>query len=206
MSVVNMIDRVTKWAWDEICSKIKLKLPPSDDKAPVAVGVDYKLVTPAAFSMYVPTKEKLPPNVISPIPSLCVRCVDGAEDLASNSGIINLQFCFSTWDTGLHGSDVLIPDAALNAHKWTGPEASDYFSRNNDGWRDAWNWVDIALRELESVTNIDGLLIDRSTPIKYGPLTEQEAIPDYYPFWFAWVSFSLAYPLMRNIKDLENFL
>ena len=66
--------------------------------------------------------------------------------------------------------------------------------------------VDIALREVESVTNIDGLVIDRSVPVKFGPFTEQESIPDFYPFWFAWVSFSVSYPITRNIRDIENLL
>lgn len=65
--------------------------------------------------------------------------------------------------------------------QWTGPEAEEYFDRNGDGWRDAWNFVDIALREIESRTNIAGYEIDRSTPVKFGPLTEQEAIPDFTP-------------------------
>ena len=56
------------------------------------------------------------------------------------------------------------------------------------------------------MTNIDGLVIDRSVPVKFGPFTEQESIPDFYPFWFAWVSFSVSYPITRNIRDIENLL
>ena len=49
-------------------------------------------------------------------------------------------------------------------------------------------------------------MIDRSQHIKYGPLTEQESIPDFYPFWFAWVSFKINYPLVRNVEDFHKFL
>ena len=66
--------------------------------------------------------------------------------------------------------------------------------------------MDIALREVESVTNIGGYTIDRAKPVKFGPLTEQEAIPDFYPMWFAWLSFTVNYPLRRNIQELQNFL
>lgn len=62
-----------------------------------------------------------------------------------------------------------------------GPEAEEYFDRNGDGWRDAWNLVDIALREIESRTNIAGYEIDRSTPVKFGPLTEQGGDPGLLP-------------------------
>jgi hypothetical protein len=43
-------------------------------------------------------------------------------------------------------------------------------------------------------------------PVKYGPLTEQEAIPDFYPFWFTWVTFQLIYPLQRNDENIQQFL
>ena len=66
--------------------------------------------------------------------------------------------------------------------------------------------MDIALREIESRTNIAGYEIDRSTPVKFGPLTEQEAIPDFYPFWYAWISFTLTYPLRRNNPSVETLL
>lgn len=119
-----------------------------------------------------------------------------------------MQLCFSTWNPGTHGADVLkpVPGDSLRMQQWTGPEAEEYFDRNGDGWRDAWNLVDIALREIESRTNIAGYEIDRSTPVKFGPLTEQEAIPDFYPFWYAWISFTLTYPLRRNNPSVETLL
>ena len=66
--------------------------------------------------------------------------------------------------------------------------------------------VDVALREIESAAAVYSFPINRSVPIKYGPLTEQDSIPDYYPLWFAWVSFSLLYSTPRNIRDIEKFL
>ena len=103
MSVVHLIDTVTKWAKENICSQISLKQPPNDMNAADDAGYKYNLVTPAAFAMYVPTAEKLPPNIHAPIPSLCVRFMSG-ENLPSNgSGFVDLQFCFSTWSPGTHG-------------------------------------------------------------------------------------------------------
>jgi hypothetical protein len=59
---------------------------------------------------------------------------------------------------------------------------------------------------VESATHIGEYTIDRATPVKFGPLTEQESIPDFYPLWFAWVSFRVTYPLRRNIKEIQNLL
>lgn len=206
MSVVHLIDTITEWARHEICDKVKLKQPPGDLEAPVDAAYDYKLVNPAVFPMYVPTAEKLPPNVHAPFPSLCVRFTAGQDELGSREGSVDIELCFAAWDTGTHGKDILVPANGEGFRVWSGEEAEAYFKRNGDGWRDAWNFVDTALRAVESVTTIGGYTIDHSVPVKFGPLTEQESIPDLYPFWFAWVSFRVNYPLMRNIEDFKNYL
>lgn len=206
MSIVHVLDTVKDWTQSNICDRIQLKQPPDDLDAPVDAAYEYKLVTPTAFAMYLPTAEKIPPSFHHPYPSVCIRFMTGQDELAGNKGYMDLQLCFSTWDPGIHGEDVLLPNGQGGAKRWTGEEAAAYFQRNGEGWRDAWNFVDVALRAVESVTDIGGYAIDRATPVKYGPLTEQEAIPDLYPHWYAWISFRVTYPLMRNISTLNDFL
>lgn len=205
MSVVHVIDTLTDWARQNVCEKIKLKVPPENDLENDE-GYAYKLATPAAFGMYTPTSEKLPPNIHSPFPSVCVRFTSGEDTPSENSGSLDVQMCFSTWDTGLHGKDIYHVKGDKVAERWTGAEADAYFKRSGEGWRDAWNFVDIALRAIESATHIGGYTIDRETPIKFGPLTEQEEIPDFYPFWFAWISFRVNYPLLRYSEDIQIHL
>lgn len=207
MSVVHLIDAVTDWARQNVCEHIKLKVPPDNADANDA-GYKYEVANPAAFAMYIPTSEKLPPNIHAPLPSLCVRFVSGADDMASGSGAVDVQFCFSTWDPGTHGRDLYKPTGVdgKTFKLWTGEEADAYFKRNGDGWRDAWNFVDIALRAVESTSSIGGYIVDRSAPIKFGPLTEQEAIMDFYPQWYAWVSFALTYPIRRDLNEVKNLL
>ena len=199
MSVVHVIDTLTEWARQNICEQINLKVPP-ENTAPDDSGYSYNLATPAAFAMYVPTSDKLPPGSHPPFPSLCVRFVTGQDVPADGGGSVEVQFCFSAWDPGTHGEDEFLPNGDGTYRRGKGGA----FWRNGDGWRDAWNFVDIALREVESVTNIGGYTIDRAKPVKFGPLTEQEAIPDFYPMWFAWLSFTVNYPLRRNIQELQN--
>lgn len=201
MSVVHVIDTLTEWARQNICEQINLKVPP-ENTAPDDSGYSYNLATPAAFAMYVPTSDKLPPGSHPPFPSLCVRFVTGQDVPADGGGSVEVQFCFSAWDPGTHGEDEFLSNGDGTYRRGKGGA----FWRNGDGWRDAWNFVDIALREVESVTNIGGYTIDRAKPVKFGPLTEQEAIPDFYPMWFAWLSFTVNYPLRRNIQELQNFL
>lgn len=208
MTVVHVLDTLTEWARREICPKIELKIPPADEKEANDAGYEYRRANPVAFAMYVPTKEKLPPGILSPIPSVCVRFLEGTDDMTNSTGNIGVQMCFSTWNPGTHGKDVILPNQenAMEPKQWTGPEADAYFRRHGEGWRDVWNFVDIARREIERVTNIDGILVDRATPVKYGPLTEQEAIPDFYPLWFAWVSFAVKFNNTRAINGVEKFL
>lgn len=205
MTTAEIIDRATAWANAAVCPQIKLKVPPEDHADPSDHDYDPLYASPVAFPMFVPTKDKLPPPVQSSFPSICVRLLDGEDDMAQDMGRANIQLCFSAWNPGTHGSDVLMPNGD-DLEPWTGPAANAEFQRNADGWRDVWNMVDIARRAVESVTNIEGMVLDRTIPIKYGPLTEQEAIPDFYPFWFAWMTFSLTYPVIRHIRDCDNLL
>ena len=202
MPVVHVIDTLTDWAWREICTQIKLKQPPENTE-PTDSEYEYKLVNPQAFPLYAPTSEKLPPNVHSPFPSVCVRFVTGADDLTDNERAVDVQLCFSAWDPGIHSQDIFNPAGDGSFSRQGAGETE--FERTADGWRDAWNFVDIALREIESVSFIGDYTIDRNTAIKYGPLTEQEAIPNLYPFWFAWISFRVNCPLMRN-NDYNDLL
>ena len=207
MSVVHLIDTLAEWAKVNICDHIQLKVPPENEDANGA-GYEHKLVNPAVFPMYVPTTEKLPPNIHSPFPSLCVRFGTGSDDAAHGTGSVKIEFCFSAWDPGIHGKDQFDPNGdATFRSKWTEREAAEYFTRNSDGWRDVWNFVDIALRALENTVIIGGeYTIDRTAPIEFGPLKEQEAIADFYPFWFAWLTFQIKYPLLRYIEENEEFL
>lgn len=184
MSIVKILDDITAWAQTNICSRIMLKVPPANGE-PNDYDYDYKVANPVAFTMYVPTQDKLPKNVPSAFPSLCVRFMEGENNLSNNKGTIGIQLLLSVWSPGIHGAE---------------------FERNGEGWRDIWNFTDIAVQTIESTAHISGYEIDRSVPVKFGPLTEQDAIPDFYPFWFSWVTFQLTYPQQRNTDNIQLFL
>lgn len=205
MSIVKILDDVTLWARKNICSKIELKVPPQNGE-PNDYDYKYKTANPAALTMFVPTEDKLPKDVPAAFPSLCVRFIEGEDDLSKKQGTIGIQFLLSVWNPGTHAADRFVPSQGDPFRWMADPNAKNQFERNGDGWRDVWNFADIAVKAVETATHIAGYKIDKSTPVKFGPLTEQEAVPDYYPFWFAWVSFQLTYPLMRNTEDFQKFL
>lgn len=199
--IVSVIDTLTEWAKKNICSQIRLKVPPENDAA-MDAGYSYQLEHPEAIPMYLPPSDKLPKGIRFVNPSLCVRFMKAGDSAATDKGYVDIQFLFSVWDPGDHGKDVYLPNRDGTYRKQDDPN----FEKGSSGWRDVWNFVDIARRALESAASINGLAIDKGTDIEYGPITEQEAIVDFYPFWYSWLSFRVTYPLMRNNEDIEKYL
>lgn len=205
MSIVNSIETVREWLEATVCPMVQLKLP--DDSATDA-SYPYKLVNPTAFSLFVPSKDRLPPKVPAPIPSVCVQLVEGDDDMIQSARSIKIRLCFSAWDPGYHGLDFYYPKndgsgAYIQRHN---EEAKAFFQKNGEGWRDAWNFVDTALRMIENAEYIDRLRVAKENGITFGPVSEQDAVPDFYPYWFAWVEFTVEEALTRAPKDYQHLL
>ena len=204
MPIVNNIELIVEWAEREICSQVLCKLPDDDNND---AGYDYKLVKPAAFALFVPTRDRLPPKIPAPIPSLCVQLIEGKE--RQDSGTTKIRFGFSTWNPGTHYNDLLMPkpgETGVYVHP-VGIDPDKFYERNMNGWRDAWNFVDIALRVLGSTEIIENLLlINKSDGIEYGPFMDRDSIPDFYPYWFAWCEFSVSYGTARRRPQLGGLL
>lgn len=177
---------------DNICNQIKLKVP--DDYQD---GSEYDLIEkqPAAFPLYVPAKDRIAPTAVAPIPSVCVQLIEGSDDIRDHSRTMKIRLSLSTWNPGHHSGDNMIPQAdpsAIGGYKYTREnDPADNYQRNSDGWKDLYNFQDIALRALEGDRIIAGVRVDANTPITYGPFTEDGVIWDYYPYWFGWVCFTV---------------
>ena len=205
MSIVNSIESVREWLTENVCPLVKLKLP--DDNANDA-SYPYKLVNPAAFSLFVPSKDRTPPQIAAPIPSVCVQIVKGEDDMIAHSRGIRIRLCFSAWDPGYHGPDIFRPrgDGSGTYIQQYNEETSAYFEKNGEGWRDAWSFVDTTLREIENAEYMNGLRVIKEEGITFGPVTEQDAVPDFYPYWFAWAELTIEEMLTRNPKTYNQFL
>ena len=106
MTLVQIIDNVVGWLEREVCSQITLKLP-DDFKNDATYGVEF--VHPAAFPLYVPGKDRLPPSVPAPIPSVCVQLMEGSDDLLAKRRQLQIRLCLACWNPGEHGLEKLIP-------------------------------------------------------------------------------------------------
>lgn len=202
MSIVNSIETVTEWVDKNVCPLVKLKLP--NDKK-MDASYPYELVHPAALSLFVPSKDRLPPKVTAPIPSICVQIVKGADEPLDSSREIKLRLCFAAWDPGYHGRDIFRPKGDGDKLVYM-QQTAEEFTKNGEGWRDIWNFVDTALRVIENAEHLGSLRIKKKDGIEFGPYTEEDAVPDFYPYWFAWIEFSVEENFTRNRKEINEYL
>lgn len=203
MTLVESIDRVVEWLQENVCSQITLKLP-DDYRNDIAYDVEF--VNPAAFPLYVPGKDRLPPNVPAPIPSVCVQLMEGSDDLLTRKRQLNIRLCLACWNPGTHGEELVEPRPDANAlggvsyYHVTGDAAQTY-ARNMDGWRDSFNFMDLVLREIEDTEYIAGHRLAKETGIKYGLFTEEGNIWDYYPYWHSWITLTLEAGVVAKTPD-----
>lgn len=209
MNLVQTISTVVDWLNESVCGQITLKLP--DDYKNDA---DYTvtMVHPAAFPLYVPGKDRLPPSVAAPIPSVCVQLMEGSDELLQSKRKLQIRLCLSCWNPGTHGGEVFRPRENAEAvggvsyYRIT-DDADQAYTRNMDGWKDSFNFADLVLRELENAEYIGGLRLAKENPIKFGLFTEDGNIWDYYPYWHNWISFELEAGIPPRIpKTYENLL
>ena len=208
MTLVQSIDNVVDWLRENVCSQISLKLP-DDYKNDTSYDVEF--VTPAAFPLYVPGKDRLPPSVPAPIPSVCVQLVEGSDDLLAHKRQFQIRLCLACWNPGKHGGEVRYAHENINAlggysyYRLT-DEAAKTYARNMDGWRDSFNFADLVLKELECAEYIAGHRLVKESGIKFGLFTEEGNIWDYYPYWHNWISFTLEAGVVVKTPKIYNDL
>lgn len=207
MTTKQIIEDITLWTGENICKKIKLKLP--DDNANDG-RYELQTVTPAAFPLFVPAKDRMPPNIQAPIPSVAVQLVEGSDNLKKGERRMRIRLCLSTWNPGTHPGERLYPvrdESKLGGYTCQiGDASKEKYQRNYDGWKDLYNFQDIALAALEGTEFFAGIRIDMEEPITYGSFTEDGVIWDYYPYWSGWIAFTaicgMPYKRSEEIRKL----
>ena len=181
MAVIKQLEIIKNWLETEICPQFKFKQ--ADDEN-VDATYQYELVNPNVFILYVPPKELIGEK--NRVPSICLQFEEGSESISGGSGVLNLRLQFSIFNPGEHNFGD--------------------FKRNTEGWRDVWNFVDYIMERLRNTELIDGIRIIKENGIKYGPISDQGQIPNFYPYYFAWVSFSVEYGIPTSKAQIRNLL
>lgn len=196
MTVTDSLIKISSWLNEGVCTKFKFKVPPPEE-SPIDDRYEYKEVHPHAFPLFVPAKDKLPPEVETNMPSVIVQVVNGEDDTVNSHRDLTINLALSCWNPGRHSKDIYYP---LDKR----PEGPEKYKGTYSGWMDVWNFTDAILRELESTGSIADMQIQRT--ITFGPYKEQESIVDYYPFWFTWIQFTVQGNFLRNCPAYNEFL
>lgn len=183
MLLTKNIENLTKWVQDNICSQVEL-LRPDDNQMGSGYRVQY--VNPTAFSLYIPAKDCLPPDVETKIPAVCIQLTDGNDDLTINEETLRIRLAFATWNPGKYEEVEYTDSEGKKAKK-------KVLKTNADGWKDVWNFLQKAKRIIQKQMYIEGMKVDRKEPMKFGFFTADDTMVNAYPEWYAWMSFSVKY-------------
>ena len=182
MTIINILDEVRDWLEKEVCEAFTFKKDPGKEEA-IDASYNYELVKPKAFTLYPPFDEKFP--------SVIVQFGNGVQSKFDESGELKLRFLFATWNPGSH-------------HKYG---VDPTFEMNVEGWRDVWNFIDYTLRKVTNTNSIsERIRIKHEDKITFGPMAENETIPNYYPYWCAWIEFTIQYGVNSTNEDITNLI
>ena len=183
MGVINVLEEVQKFFDENICSGLTFKKPPSVEGKDTR-DYEYQLVEPKTFIMYPPLEEKFP--------SVTIQVEDGETERNTNSGELKLRFLFATWNNGKHFNDAgNVPN----------------FEANSDGWRDAWNFLDRAVDVLSHTTYLgNGVRLKHEDKLQFGGLKEDKVLANCYPYWFAYLTCTVAYGQISSNEDVNDLI
>ena len=209
MTLVQSIDKVVDWVRKNVCSQITLKLP-DDYRNDASYDVEY--VNPAAFPLYYPGKDLLPPTVRAPFPAVCVQVMKVSDDLLSRKRQLQMRICLACWNPGTHGGEAYHArenENALGGYSYckATEEAAQTYARNMEGWRDLFNFADLVLAKVEGTEYIAGHRLVKESAVDFGLFTEEGDIPGYYPYWHSWITFTLEAGVVAKTPEIyQEFL
>lgn len=208
MTVINAIEDVKKLLEMRVAPNITLLVPSGID------GKEYteKYANPKVFELFEPENGRLPEGVEYTTPNIVVQFSQGRENIATNKKGIDIVLAFSTWRPGDYrtlnnleykGIEVGTEGAKI---EFAG-EIEKTLIRNENGWKDVYNLMELSKKEIISAGKIGNFVLDAATDIKYGPYTKDGALVDFYPYYHLWMSFtliSIPTPMMRD--EIEELL
>lgn len=188
MTTVEAIDSLAQWLRDEVCSTMRLKVPDNTNQTD---GYEYKLANPTVFEMFAPPSRLVQMQNQELCPGILVHLTEGEDKPRDPSRILKFRLLLCVWNPGHHPEDGGV----------------DIFEPNADGWRDLWGFVDAVLMKLKNAEIIDNSLrVMAENGFHYEPYKEDEAIIDFYPFFFATLEFSAEPVLVPSTRYIEEYL
>lgn len=205
MTVVDSINAMSHFLEQEVCSKVEFLSPPKDRMD----GKKYtpKYVHPCVYPLYVPKSNMMEPNALNVLPYISVQFMEGSDDIPALQTETRFMLEFAIWRPGDYESissmklqDVIA--GAGNTRICFEADIKNTFVRNHSGWMDVWNFVETTKKTLLSNLVIaDKMTLKINEKVKYGVYSKDDAVFDFYPMWFAWMSFTMTHLLQVVEKD-----
>lgn len=183
MTVINILNEVQHWFKTDICPNLEFKKPPAVDDSDTE-HYNYELMHPEAYIMYPPQESKFP--------SVTIQTGNGEYNRTKSNGELKLRFLFATWNTGKH----IIDEGNVPT-----------YTPDNEGYKDVWNFVDYVLNRLKNVDYLGrSVRIKHENGIQFGPMSEQDVMVNYYPYWCAWVTLTVEYGNSSTKEDFSELI
>lgn len=164
-TIINNLNTLADWLSDNVCANLEFKKP--DDRQNDN-SYSYTLVHPDVHIMFLPTRDILTDSRYA-VPSILVQFESEHIYPKNSKGSINIRLGFSTWNPGQHTSDA--------------------YERNTDGYIDVINFAEYTRDALINEELIGSMRIKLEDGIECGPIKEKGTIVDYYPYWYAYLTF-----------------
>lgn len=183
MAIITILDELKDWLDKNICCNYQFKKEPSMEDANDE-NYPYALINPKAYIMYVPTGAKTP--------SVTIQIPNGEIGRFEKTGTATVRLLFATWDTGKHIENT---------------KGVKSFEISQEGWHDVFNFVNGTLRMLKNSTLLgEHIRIKHEDKIQFGQMSEKETMPNYYPYWCAWIEFTIQYGSNSTDSDLQEVI
>lgn len=202
MTVIDAIKETKAFLEREVCPKIELLVPSTKD------GKNYveKYANPNVFAFFEPENGRLPAGVEYTTPNIVVQFTDGTENLATTEKRINIVLAFSVWRPGEYRkmNDMEFKNIEVEeqgARIEFGGEKQQTLIRNEDGWQDVYNLMELTKQEIIKSSTIGEFALDSTTEIKYGQYQKDGALIDFYPYYHLWMSFTLTSIPTPRVRD-----
>ncbi len=180
-TLVNL-ELIADWLKENVCPHLQYKRPNDDNNDGT---YNYQLVNPDVHIMYIPPKDILPEKKYA-APSILVQYDNNKNFPKERKGLINIRLGFSIWNPGLH--------------------TQDKYERNAEGYRDVLNFVQYVEDALIKEELIGPIRIRLEDGIETGPIKEQGVIADFYPYWFAYLTFTGEFGKTSIHKKYDHLL
>ena len=189
MSKTQIIEDIENWLNQSVLPNIKLKKPLS--------AQDYKMEEPKAYSMYLPNKEMIDSFYDYPYPSVLVQFKNSTDYLKAHTGEVDILLHIAVWNPGKHRPEMGKQEAASPGLKYL---------RSADGWKDTTIVAEIIENQLLTEGSINGHRILFEKGIRTYPYAEENAIIDFYPFFFMEMEFSIENAFATTPKPYQKYL